>query len=142
MNETETPSADSWYAQLGGDACVRSLAEGFYRQMDEARTYGALRAIHPEDLSDSVERFYAFLSGFLGGPSLYWQRYGHPRLRMRHGRFPIDRPMARQWVACMSDALSQTRLSEDQQMRLLLRFAEVADFMRNRPDPTSPSGSS
>ncbi|HAN30106.1 MAG TPA: hypothetical protein DCQ06_00780 [Myxococcales bacterium] len=135
MTEREAVNRPSWYERIGADEGVKALADRFYAVMDSEPRYQSLRAIHPANLSRSIERFYAFLSGFLGGPPIYWQKYGHPRLRMRHGSFPIDRPMARQWVSCMQDALDHSHLDESERLELLVRFAEVADFMRNQADP-------
>ncbi len=139
MSEPVTPSPEgvdpeSYYALLGGDAGVRALTERFYVHMDTLPEAATIRAMHPKNLTPSVDKLYEFLSGFLGGPPLYWQRRGHPRLRMRHMPFAVDRDAARAWTACMRLALAETELSPLKRTLLEQRFAQVADFMRNQPD--------
>ena len=59
------------------------------------RPHGSRRGVsgysqlHPHTLDSSRDKLYWFLSGWLGGPSLYIERFGHPRLRARHLPFPI-----------------------------------------------------
>ncbi len=73
-----------------------------------------------------------FLSGWSGGPQLYVQRFGHPRLRMRHFPFPIGTAERDQWLWCMNRALDESQLDPRAVEFLKTRFAEVADFMRNQ----------
>ena len=68
MNETENRSP---YNQLGGDAAVRKLVDRFYDLMDENDDAKTIRKMHPDDLTESRNKLYEFLSGFLGGPPLY-----------------------------------------------------------------------
>ncbi|MBL8304434.1 MAG: cyanoglobin, partial [Ideonella sp.] len=75
--------ASSPYERLGGDAGVRALVDRFYDLMDIEPAYTGLRAIHPESLDGSRDKLHWFLSGWLGGPALYEERFGHPRLRAR-----------------------------------------------------------
>ena len=73
-----------------------------------------------------------FLSGWSGGPPLYVQRLGHPRLRMRHFPFAIGTAERDQWLWCMNKALDESQLDPRAVEFLKTRFAEVADFMRNQ----------
>lgn len=133
MSETaqKTP-----YEALGGRAAVLALAERFYDHM-EARE-PALAALHRQDAPgrvsrDSRDRFGLFLVGWLGGPQDYMAVHGHPRLRMRHGLVPIDLGARDAWLRCMAGALDQTPMTPELRAWLDARFAEVADFLRNRP---------
>ncbi|MES9859411.1 MAG: group II truncated hemoglobin, partial [Candidatus Thiodiazotropha sp. 4PDIVS1] len=85
-------------------------------------------------LKMSREKLFLFLSGWLGGPSLYVQKYGHPRLRARHLPFSIGIEERDQWLACMKSAMEQMGLSEDFQKELYQAFSNTADFMRNRSE--------
>ena len=120
------------YDAVGGDTAVRSLADAFYGFMDSNPAYKELRALHGPDLGPMQVTFYEFLSGWLGGPQLYVQKHGHPRLRMRHARFPIDESMRDQWLSCMGEAMDQLGIEGDIRAFLDARFAHVADFMRNK----------
>ena len=74
----------SLYDQLGGEDGLRSIVERFYGVMDELPETAGIRKMHPADLSASAEKLFMFLSGFFGGPQLYINTFGHPRLRARH----------------------------------------------------------
>lgn len=117
---------------IGGEPRVRLLAETFYQFMDEDPEFQGIRLMHPEDLSSSTEKFFQFLSGWLGGPQLYIQQHGHPRLRMRHAPFSIGDSERDQWLGCMAKAMDTIEISGELRTFLDARFAQVADFMRNR----------
>lgn len=121
------------FDQVGGDAGVRRLVDRFYALMASEPEYFGIRKLHPEDLSGSSEKLYLFLSGWLGGPPLYAQKFGHPMLRARHLPFPIGTPERDQWLACMSRAMADTGLPEPLRVRLAGAFRQTADWMRNRP---------
>ncbi len=120
------------FEQLGGLDGVRALVDRFYDEMERLPEAAGIRAMHPPDLSSSREKLWMFLVGRLGGPQLYIERYGHPRLRARHMPFPIAEAEARAWMACMDVALSAlvTEAALHQELRTF--FADTADFMRNR----------
>jgi hemoglobin len=120
------------YALLGGDAGVRALVERFYDLMDLEPDYAAVRSLHAADLTNAREKLYLFLSGWLGGPSLYIERHGHPMLRARHLPFPIGTRERDQWLACMNQALAEQGAADDLRQRLLQAFFQTADWMRNR----------
>jgi hemoglobin len=122
------------YALLGGRAAVERLAARFYEVME--RDEPALSAVHRQDPAGGIEsgvkqRFGLFLVGWLGGPQDYMAQHGHPRLRMRHGRVPVDIQMRDAWLRCMQRALDDCGVAGDVRRFLDQRFAEVADFLRN-----------
>jgi hemoglobin len=119
--------------RLGGEAGVRRLVDRFYDLMDTLAEAAPIRAMHPADLASSREKLALFLTGYLGGPPRYVERYGHPRLRARHLPFAIDEAARDQWMLCMNRALDE--LVPDGLLRLQLSssLARVADHMRNQP---------
>jgi hemoglobin len=123
--------APSPYDRIGGAAGVRKLVDRFYDHMSEQPLAADILKLHPEDLAGSREKLFEFLSGWLGGPALYVEKRGHPRLRMRHINFPIDDKASEAWMACMRMALDE--VVEDKLLRELLRssFQRTADHMRN-----------
>jgi hemoglobin len=133
-----TPTAeDTPYDRLGGEAGVRALVERFYDAM-EARE-PALTALHDRDEAGGVsratrDRFALFLIGWLGGPQHYLEKHGHPRLRMRHAPFPVDAQMRDGWLRSMSEALDAQGVQGGVRTFLDARFAQVADFLRNRQE--------
>lgn len=123
---------------IGQEAAV-ALAERFYDHMDAHEP--ALVAVHrTNEAGDKVapvvrERFAAFLVEWLGGPNIYSSVNGHPRLRMRHMHVAIGIEMRDAWLRCMNAALDHPSIDDDVRGYLGRRFAEVADFLRNRPEP-------
>jgi hemoglobin len=129
MTNSPTP-----YQLLGGDAKVRELVERFYDLMEFEPQYARLRAVHGSSLESAREKLYMFLSGWLGGPSLYIDRYGHPMLRARHLPFAIGEVERDQWMACMLQAMEETEVPQDLKAALEQAFFKTADWMRNKPD--------
>ena len=129
MSTAETP-----YEAIGGDAGVRALVDQFYAHMDTLPSASAIRAMHPKDIQPSKDKLYEFLSGWLGGPPLYVEKRGHPRLRRRHMPFPINQDAADQWMACMKLALDETELNDMRREFLMQRFTQTANFMCNVGD--------
>ncbi len=123
------------YERIGGDAAVRRLVDRFYDHMDTLELAAVIRAMHPDDLTSSRQKLYEFMSGWLGGPALYWERHGHPRLRMRHFPFAIDGDAAEAWMQCMWRALHEVVEDDDLRQWLAQRLAQVAVHMVNRADP-------
>ena len=94
------------YDFIGGEDAILSLVDRFYFFMDSLPEAAGIRAIHQPSLVDASDKLFKFLSGWLGGPDLYMQEYGHPRLRFRHLRFEIGESERDQWMYCMNKALS------------------------------------
>ena len=125
-------TGDASYQAAGGIDGLRRLVDDFYRLMDERPEAASLRALHPADLSASRDKLACFLSGWLGGPSLYIERFGHPRLRARHLPFAIGIKERDQWVACMSQAMVDVQVPDALVQRLQQAFMQTADWMRNK----------
>lgn len=120
------------YEKIGGDTAVGQLCDRFYELMASVPQFSELRAMHPEDLKGSRDKLYMFLSGWLGGPDLFVEKFGHPRLRSRHAPFAIGVSERDQWVACMVLAMDDVGIEEDIRRKLLENFFNTADFMRNK----------
>ncbi len=122
------------YHRIGGAEKVRALVLRFYQVMDGLPEAYGIRKLHPDDLQLVTDKLYKFLSGWMGGPQLYVESYGHPALRFRHLPFSIGDAERDQWLLCMNHALED--IVEDIALRheLSAAFAKVADHMRNRED--------
>lgn len=125
-------NAPTHFDLLGREDGIRSLVDRFYDLMDEEPEGAGIRALHPPDLTSSREKLYLFLVGWTGGPPVYVQQYGHPRLRARHLPFPIGIPERDAWVWCMDRALDEHEMPAELREYLKQRFAAVADHMRNQ----------
>lgn len=120
------------YAIIGGEDAVRRLVDRFYDLMDESPDFFGIRKLHPPSLTSSRDKLFMFLSGWLGGPSLYVNEFGHPRLRARHMPFAIGETERDQWMACMTAAMADVGVEDKLRAQLIASFANTADWMRNR----------
>ena len=127
-----TAEAPTPYEVMGGDAKVRALVDRFYDLMDLEPSYKELRQAHGTSLSDARDKLYWFLSGWLGGPDLYVEQFGHPRLRARHLPFSIGILERDQWLACMFQAMKEVEVNPVLAERLEKSFFQTADWMRNQ----------
>ncbi len=120
------------FEALGGEPAVRQLVDRFYDLMDLEPAFAGLRALHPDVLDSSRDKLHWFLCGWLGGPQLYVEKFGHPRLRARHLPYPIGIAERDQWMACMSQAMRELSIDEAMSLRLAESFFGTADWMRNK----------
>ena len=120
------------FEMLGGEATVQALVNRFYDLMDLEPSYAELRATHGSSLTESRQKLFWFLCGWLGGPDHYVERFGHPRLRMRHMPFAIGIKERDQWVACMRQAMTELNVEPVLLERLTASFMNTADWMRNK----------
>jgi len=122
----------SLYELVGGSDGVRALVDRFYDLMDALPEAYEVRSQHPDDLTESRQKLFEFLSGWLGGPGLYVAKHGHPRLRARHMPFAISARERDQWLLCMRRAVNELVEHPQTRAHLVDAFGRVADHMRNR----------
>lgn len=134
MNDNQTV-----YQLIGEIEGTRRLANAFYDIMETDPALSELLAIHPLPLNNVREKFYLFLTGWLGGPDLFVEQYGHPRLRMRHLPFTVTPTLKMQWMTCMDKAMELTINNQDVIKALHDAFDGLAEHMINTPDPICPS---
>lgn len=130
MSDAPTP-----FERLGGVDAVRRLVDTFYDRMDARPDCAPLRALHPRDLATSRDKLAWYLTGWLGGPQVYVEKFGHPMLRARHLPFAIGVAERDQWLACMADALAAHVADDELRASLTGALARLADHMRNRREP-------
>ena len=120
------------YESIGGEKKVRELVERFYELMDTMPEAYETRKMHPVELTESIDKLFKFLSGWFGGPSIYIEEFGHPRLRARHLPFVIDDLARDQWLMCMFQAMDDVGIDKKIQMPLKQNFSQMANHMRNQ----------
>ena len=124
----------SLYELIGGETGLRTLVNRFYDLMDSAPEAKRVRAIHPPELDQPREKLFMFLSGWSGGPALYVEKIGPPRLRQRHMPFPIGKAERDEWLWCMNKAVSERGFDIPLAEYLMERFTQIANSMQNRVD--------
>ena len=128
MTETQQKTP---YLLMGGEKSILNLVERFYFYMDTLPEAKELRAIHAADLSSTKEKLFKFLSGWLGGPDLFIQEYGHPRLRQRHFPFKVNQQARDQWVFCMHKALYEIAMPDELRKNIKQAIDDLAIHMIN-----------
>src|SRR5690349_443276 len=94
-----------------GEVGFERLVAAFYRQIPGDDLLGPM---YPkEDLVGAELRLREFLIQRFGGPTRYSDQRGHPRLRMRHGPFPIDRAARDRWMELMGRALEEVKFDPE-----------------------------
>ena len=127
-------SAESIYSRLGGEPVLREFVDNLYAFMDVMPEVGHIRNMHSNELSHTSDRVFMFLSGMLGGPPLYMEAFGHPRLRRRHMHFEIGNEERDQWLLCAQRAADQLDVSASLADELMAELAAMANHLRNRGD--------
>ena len=114
-----------------GEENLRLLVDRFY---DLVFAHEQIAPLFKTDKNVVKEKQRLFLTQFLGGPPLYSEQYGHPRLRARHMPHPIGEDDAVAWLSCMSAAITSLAIDESLKDELFKRFVPTAMFMVNRGD--------
>lgn len=118
------------YEEIGGADAVRRLSDAFYDVIEEESP--TLRAMLPASTKKTRTKLAMYLTGWLGGPPLYEEKWGHPRLRMRHMPFAIGTAEAEEWMRCMRIAMERAGIEEPLRTFLEERFGPLAMHMRNQ----------
>ncbi|MFI8104349.1 globin [Streptomyces sp. NPDC101118] len=131
MNENPqgTLPEQTFYEQVGGEETFRRLVRRFY---EGVAGDPLLRPMYPEeDLGPAEERFALFLMQYWGGPTTYSQHRGHPRLRMRHAPFVVDKAAHDAWLGHMRDAVDELGLAPEHEEQLWRYLTYAAASMIN-----------
>ncbi len=133
MNDVSIPAGGedtpTFYDAVGGEETFRRLVHHFYTGVREDPVL--LPLYPPEELDEAEERLRMFLVQYWGGPRTYSFERGHPRLRMRHAHFPIDRAASERWLAHMRASLDEQALPEELDTLLRDYFDAAAPAMIN-----------
>ncbi|MCB1706897.1 MAG: group II truncated hemoglobin [Halioglobus sp.] len=132
MNDTpQTP-----YQILGEDG-IRQLCDAFYDIMDTLPEAAGVRAMHAADLSPMKDRLADYLTGWMGGPPRYADKYGTVCMTTPHEHYHIGPDERDQWLLCMHRALEQIQASDELVEMLTVPLFRIADAVRNREGPSS-----
>ncbi|GAA2228096.1 globin [Streptomyces amakusaensis] len=124
-----TVQEQTFYEQVGGEETFRRLVHRFYQGVAGDPL---LRPMYPEeDLGPAEDRFATFLMQYWGGPRIYSEARGHPRLRMRHAPFAVDRAAHDAWLKHMRDAVDELELAPEHERQLWDYLVYAAASMVN-----------
>ncbi len=135
MNEPLTPPprepasrGPGLFERIGGRPVVEQVVREFY---DRVEADPELRAIFPDDLTEGREKQALFLEQWLGGEQRYSERFGHPRLRMRHFPFEISERLAGRWLRHMGEAFRAASVPEREMQEVFAGLGPLAKHMVN-----------
>jgi len=128
-----TDSERTVYELVGGDPIFRALVDRFYTYVEHDPE---LRPMFPPDLAPGREGQFLFLTQFFGGPQRYIEQRGHPRLRMRHFPFAINKRAQELWLSHMLRALDELGVEEPSYSAMRDYFIRGSEFLINRIEIT------
>jgi len=117
----------SLYERLGSEN-LNKLVNKFYDLVFEDEMIKDLFKSEKEEIKGKQ---FLFLTQFLGGPPLYSDVYGHPKMRMRHLPHAITEEKAVAWLKCMHAAIATLEIPDSLKSELFERFPRTAFFMVN-----------
>ena len=119
---------ETLYSKIGPEK-LRAIIDRFY---DLVFSNEKINHLFKADKSLIRDKQYQFLTQFLGGPSLYTNDYGHPKMRMRHLPHEITQEAKEEWLACMKQAIEETMEDNELGEALYNCFPMIANHMVNR----------
>lgn len=120
------------YEVIGGETAIRTLVNRFYYYMDTLPEAKGIRDIHQADLTSAETKLFKYMTGWLGGPNLYIEEYGHPMLRARHLPFAIGEVERDQWMLCMNKAIDEVPMDPRLKTSLQTALQDLATHMINK----------
>ena len=121
--------------EILGRPAIEELVESFYRTMETDPKAKHCLSLHQTDdgkvIQASKEKLKFFLIGWLGGPNLFVEKYGPPRMRARHLHIKIDQAAKEQWLYCMKLSLKKTKLTRKEKIKLFRSFEALAMRIQN-----------
>ena len=120
------------YELIGGEATVRRLADRFYDILDTDPRAARIRAMHGRDLAPIRQLLFEFLSGWLGGPPLYFKRPEHRCIMSAHRPYAIGDVERDEWMMCMRTAMDECALPAEMRALLDQAFLRMANAFRSR----------
>lgn len=118
----------STFERAGGEPAFHRLVDAFYDRVEQDEL---LRPQYPEDLGPGKVALAEFLAQYWGGPAVYSQTRGHPRLRMRHAGFRVTPDGAARWTRHMVDAIESMDFPDDVTAAMVQYSTAFAPHMVN-----------
>jgi hemoglobin len=116
------------YSKIGSDQ-LRILVNTFY---DLVFTESSIAHLFKTGEAGIREKQFLFLTQFLGGPALYTEQYGHPKMKIRHLPHAIGEEEKNEWLRCMQLAINKMDFDNNLAIELYNCFPKVAEHMRDK----------
>lgn len=118
---------DTLYSKIG-EQRLNELVDHFYELVFQSPV---IQHLFQTDKEEIKRKQVLFLTQFLGGPQLYTNEFGHPKMRMRHMPHVIDHAAKEEWLRCMRQAIVQLEMDESLKSALYNCFPQLAQHMVN-----------
>jgi hemoglobin len=130
----ERTDGQTFFEEIGGLPVVERIVARFYEGVATDDVLSPMYAA--EDLADgsAARRLALFLAQYWGGPTTYSQERGHPRLRMRHAPFTVNRLAVERWLEHFRAGLDEAGLTPEQDAQFWGYVTYAAQFMLNSED--------
>ena len=115
------------YEMLGSEQ-LRKMVDSFY---DHVVADERISHLFTTDMEVVREKQFLFLTQYFGGPQLYIQKFGHPRMRMRHLPHKIDEAAAIAWLQNMKKAIDSLDIDQQLKVTIFNCFPKLAGHMIN-----------
>jgi hemoglobin len=125
--------------QILGETGIQELTSTFYDIMDTLPEAAGIRAMHAQDLSNMKVKLAEYLTGWMGGPPVYADKYGSVCMTTPHEHYHIGPDERDQWLLCMNRAMEKLELSDEVVEMLKEPIFRIADAVRNREDVSAAS---
>jgi len=114
---------------LIGDNRLQELINSFYAKVFVSPILSPL--FNQTDTEIIKDKQYRFLTQFLGGPQRYMEKYGPPKMRLRHMPHAITNEAKDEWLRLMEASIQELDLAENLKVALYNCFPQVAQHMVN-----------
>lgn len=123
---------DASFLAAGGFDGIKQLVDDFYDAMETLAEARTIREMHSPDLTESRDKLTRFLTGWLGGPKLFSEKYGPIRIPVAHRHLEIGSAERDAWLTCMQVAVNKQDYPQEFRDYLMAQLFVPAERSRNR----------
>jgi len=123
---------DNSFHAAGGFDGIKQLVDAFYDAMEAIPQARTIREMHSPDLDESRDKLTRFLTGWLGGPKLFSEKYGPIRIPVAHRHLNIGPAERDAWLACMQIAVDAQPYPQSFREYLMTQLYVPAERSRNQ----------
>lgn len=130
---TNNHSRQSLYDGIAGQEGLISLVNVFYDFVESTPEGRPVAKLHlrGHGIGHARIELVNFLSGFLGGPNLFAEKWGHSNVRHIHDHVTINQQASDSWMACMEMAMNKLEYDNELKQRLRENFLVIATLLIN-----------
>ncbi|MGK0248992.1 MAG: hemoglobin [Oleispira sp.] len=132
INSSDYGQGDASFNAAGGFEGIKKLVDAFYDAMETLPQARPIRGMHNSDLTESRDKLTRFLTGWLGGPTLFSDKYGPIRIPVAHRHLAIGHAERDAWLACMRIAVNAQPYDQSFREYLMTQLYVPAERSRNQ----------